>query len=139
MRHAPTGGDSACHDPGPGTGGLPSRQYSIEEFINTTSVSGAGFSHDGSRILLGSNKTGVWNVYSMPATGGEWTPITRSTTDNIGPVRYFPHDDRLLVRGDKGGNELDHLYVIGRDGSQRDLTPGEKLNCLLYTSPSPRD
>lgn len=111
----------------PAQSSLPSRQYSIADFVETTGVSGAGFSHDGSRLLLSSNKTGIWNVYSMPASGGEWTPITRSTTDNVYAVGYFPHDDRLLVTRDAGGNELNHLYVIGPDGRERDLTPGDKL------------
>ena len=106
---------------------LPSRQYSIADFVDTVSVSGASFSHDGSKILFSSNKSGVWNVYSMPAAGGEWTQVTRSTTDNIYAVRYFPHDDRILVTRDAGGNELNHVYVIDPDGKERDLTPGDKL------------
>ena len=42
-------------------------------------------------------------------------------------MRYFPGDDRVLVTRDQGGNELNHLYVIGRDGVERDLTPGDRL------------
>ena len=48
-------------------------------------------------------------------------------TDNNYAVAYFPADDRVLVTRDQGGNELDHLYVIEADGSERDLTPGEGL------------
>lgn len=67
----------------------PSRQYSIEEFIESTSVSGAFFSHDESKILFSSNKSGVWNAYSMPTVGGDWTAITRSDTDNNYAAGYF--------------------------------------------------
>ena len=105
----------------------PSKQYGIEEFIESVGVAGASFSADESRILFSSNKSGVWNAYSMPVGGGEWTPVTRSETDNVYAVAYFPGDDRVLVRRDQGGNELDHLYVIGADGKERDLTPGENL------------
>ena len=106
---------------------LPGRMYGIEEFVETVGVSGASFSADESRLLFSSNKTGVWNTYSMPVGGGEWTPVTRSTTDNHYAVAYFPDDDRVLVTRDQGGNELNHLYVIGTDGVERDLTPGAKL------------
>ena len=103
----------------------PSKQYTIEQFLNTTSISGASFSADESRILFSSNKTGIWNLYSIPVTG-EWTPITRSTTDSTYAVSFFPKDDRILFTRDQGGNELNHLYVL-KDGQERDLTPGEKL------------
>jgi dipeptidyl aminopeptidase/acylaminoacyl peptidase len=33
----------------------------------------------------------------------------------------------VLVTADKGGNELNHVYVRELDGTIRDLTPGEKL------------
>jgi dipeptidyl aminopeptidase/acylaminoacyl peptidase len=106
---------------------LPSRQYSIDEFIDTTSVTGASFSPDENRILFSSNKSGIWNAYTMPVAGGEWASVTASTTDNNYAVAWFPADDRKLVTRDQGGNELFHLYVIEADGSERDLTPGENL------------
>jgi len=106
---------------------LPSKQYRIEDFIETTGVTGASFSADESRILFSSNKSGIWNTYSMPVAGGDWTAVTKSTTDNNYAVSYFPDDDRVLVTRDQGGNELNHLYVIDTDGKERDLTPGDKL------------
>lgn len=105
----------------------PSRQYAIEEFVESVGVGGASFSADESRILFSSNKSGVWNAYTMPVGGGEWTAVTASDTDNIYAEAFFPDDDRVLVSRDEGGNELDHLYVIEADGSERDLTPGENL------------
>lgn len=105
----------------------PSRQYAIEEFVESVGVGGASFSADESRILFSSNKSGVWNAYTMPVGGGEWTAVTASDTDNIYAEAFFPGDDRVLVSRDEGGNELDHLYVIEADGSERDLTPGDNL------------
>ena len=105
----------------------PSRQYTIEQFLTTTSISGASFSSDESRILFSSNKTGIWNAYTVPVGGGEWTPVTKSTTDSTYAVAFFHKDDRILFTRDQGGNELNHLYVLTPDGRERDLTPGEKL------------
>ena len=105
----------------------PAKRHPIEDFIDTTGVAGASFSPDESQILFSSNKTGIWNAYTMPASGGEWTPVTTSTTDNTYSEAWFPADDRKLVTRDQGGNELNHLYVIDADGSEKDLTPGDKL------------
>ncbi len=105
--------------------------YSAAAFHNTTSYSGASFSADESRLLVSSDVSGVWGVYSMPVSGGEAEPLT----DSAGPVfaqSYFPGDDRFLYTGDQGGNELNHLYV-GSDGAGDvpegvvDLTPGENV------------
>ena len=62
----------------------------------------------------------------MPVGGGEWTPITNSTTDSTYAVSYFPGDDRVLFTRDQGGNELNHLYVRTPDGQEQDLTPGDE-------------
>ena len=105
----------------------PQKQYSIEQFMNTIAVQGASFSPDESRILFSSNKTGIWNAYTIPVGGGDWTPVTTSTTDSTFAVSYFPNDDRILFTRDQGGNELNHLYVRMPDGQEKDLTPGQKL------------
>jgi dipeptidyl aminopeptidase/acylaminoacyl peptidase len=105
----------------------PAKTYKIEDFVDTTSVGGASFAPDDSRILFSSNKSGVWNAYTMPAAGGEWTPVTQSATDNNYAVGFFPADARMLITRDQAGNELNHLYVIEADGSEKDLTPGENL------------
>jgi dipeptidyl aminopeptidase/acylaminoacyl peptidase len=105
----------------------PSKEYTIEQFMATTAVTGASFSADEKRILFSSNQSGIYNVYSVPVAGGEPAAITQSTTDNTTAVSYFPADDRILFTRDQGGNELNHLYVRETDGREKDLTPGEKL------------
>ena len=107
--------------------GRPSKQYTIEQFYATTGVRDASFSSDEKRILFSSNQTGVYNVYSVPVTGGAPTPLTSSATDTTYAVSYFPGDDRVLYTHDQGGDELNHLYVREADGKERDLTPGDKL------------
>lgn len=112
----------------------PARLYTIEQFMATTDVSGASFSSEESKILLSSDKSGVFNVYSVPIKGGEPTPVTQSTVESTYSVSFFPKDDRILFTHDQGGNENNHLYVIQR-GKERDLTPGTKLkaNFLQWT------
>jgi dipeptidyl aminopeptidase/acylaminoacyl peptidase len=93
----------------------------------STRILGASFSADESKILFSSNETGIFNVWTVPVSGGAASPLTRSTTDSTFAVSYFPKDDRFLYTRDQGGNELNHLYVMEADGKERDLTPGEKL------------
>lgn len=103
------------------------KQYTIEQFLKTINYGGASFSADENRILFHSNATGIFNAYSIPVGGGKAEPLTRSTTDSTYAVGYFPDDDRILYTRDQGGNENNHLYVRERDGTERDLTPGDKL------------
>jgi dipeptidyl aminopeptidase/acylaminoacyl peptidase len=105
----------------------PAKQYTIEQFFATTGVRDASFSSDEKRILFSSNQTGVYNVYSVPLTGGAPTNLTSSANDTTYAISYFPNDDRFLYTRDQGGNELNHLYVREADGKERDLTPGDKL------------
>ncbi len=54
-----------------------------------------------------------------------------STTDTTTSVSCFPNDDRFLFTRDKGGNELNHLFVQVPSGEERDLTPGDKLKAAF--------
>lgn len=103
------------------------KRYTIEQFMATTSFSGVSFSNDEKQILINSNETGIFNVYAIPVAGGKPVAMTKSTTDSTYSVGYFYNDDRLLFTRDKGGNEQNHLYVRETDGSEKDLTPGDKL------------
>lgn len=101
--------------------------YTAEQFYDTVSIGGASFSHDGSRLLIHTDETGVFNVYAQPVDGGERVALTESDDDARFAVSYFPDDDRVLFTADEGGNELNHLYVREPDGATTDLTPGENL------------
>lgn len=102
------------------------KQYSIEQFMDTTRVGGSSFSPDENSILFHSNKTGIFNVYTMPLSGGEAAQLTTSTKESTYIVSAFPNDARFLYSYDKGGNENSHIYIRELDGKERDLTPGDK-------------
>ncbi len=102
------------------------KQYTIEQFMDTTRIGGASFSPDEKQILFHSNKTGIFNVYTVPAAGGEASQLTDSTKESTFAVSYFPADTRFIYTYDKGGNENNHLFVKEANGTERDLTPGDK-------------
>lgn len=102
------------------------KQYTIEQFMETTRIQGSSFSADEKSILFSSNKSGIFNVYSIPVSGGTARQMTNSTKESTYAVSYFPNDARFLFTYDQGGNENNHLFVMGLDGKETDLTPGEK-------------
>jgi dipeptidyl aminopeptidase/acylaminoacyl peptidase len=102
-------------------------QYTIEQFLATTTWAGASFSPDGKQLLVSGNQTGVFNAYSIPVSGGAPRQLTDSKVNAIHVAGWFPTGDRILYGSDQGGNEQTHLYVRNADGTTRDLTPGDKL------------
>lgn len=111
-------------------------RYTARQFFETTSFGmasprGVAFSRDGRNLLISSDRSGVFNVYALPLAGGEPVQITRSTTNATQALSYFPNDDRILFTADQGGNELNHVYVRLPDGTDRDLTPGERHRAMF--------
>ncbi|HVF56879.1 MAG TPA: S9 family peptidase [Pyrinomonadaceae bacterium] len=102
------------------------KQYTIEQFMATTRIGGSSFSPDEKSILFHSNKSGIFNVYTVPVAGGAPQQLTNSTKESTYAVSYFPTDARVLYTYDRGGNENSHLYLRETDGTERDLTPGDK-------------
>ena len=102
-------------------------RHDARTFYDTTSVRGASFSADGDWILFTSDETGVFNAWRTPIAGGKAEQLTRSETNAISTIGYFPGDDRFLYTADVGGDELNHLYVQYPWDAVTDLTPGEGL------------
>ncbi len=103
---------------------LPVKRYDARTLFSNTAVAAAGFSHDGTKVLVSSDKSGAFNLYALPVAGGEPERLTTSA-ESQWAVSYFPSDDRVLYTEDKGGDEIYHLYVRAVDGTTRDVTPGD--------------
>ena len=67
-------------------------QYSVADFYANKGFFGASFSPDRQRILVASNTSGIWNAYAVPVAGGDLEPLTKSTTNSIFAISYFPAD-----------------------------------------------
>ncbi|TRZ43709.1 S9 family peptidase [Robertkochia solimangrovi] len=105
--------------------------YTIKQFLDTENVFDNSFSYDDSKILLTSNKTGIYNLYTVPSSGGEFIPLTESDSSSILGVSYFPKDDRILFRMDDNGDEVYKIYLKDSTGVKR-LTPAENVRTLFY-------
>jgi dipeptidyl aminopeptidase/acylaminoacyl peptidase len=108
------------------------QQYTIEQFINTTTIFGSSFSFDEKNILFTSDKSGVYNVYSMSIDTKEVKQLTASDSNSIYSLSYFPNDNRFLYDSDKGGNEIWQIYLQNEDGTSKNLTPFGEARAVYY-------
>jgi len=111
-------------------------KFSAAAFYQTTAyglASGAGhaFGPTSGDLLITSDQSGVFNAYRLNPETGDISPLTASTTNPINAVSWFPSDERMLYTSDGGGDELNHIYVRGVDGSVKDLTPGDNIKAAF--------
>jgi dipeptidyl aminopeptidase/acylaminoacyl peptidase len=111
---------------------LDLKQYTIEQFMDNEAVRGGSFSPDKSNLMVSSNRSGIYNVYTVPSTGGEMTAITSSDSTSIFAESYFPNDNRMLLSADGNGDEIDHIYVRELDGTIKDITPEKEAKSNFY-------
>ncbi len=106
-------------------------QYTIAQFMDNEAVFGSGFSPDNSKVLITSNRSGIYNMYTLPSAGGERTPLTASDSSSVYSISYFPNDERILFRMDGNGDEIYKLFVMDGDEITR-LTPAQNARALFY-------
>ena len=99
--------------------------YSIEQFYKNTNVSGGSFSSDGSKLLVSSNETGIYNLFEIPIDGSPAKQLTSSEKESFFGLAYFPNSDKVLLSYDQGGDENNHIYMRDEEGTITDLTPFE--------------
>lgn len=100
-------------------------RYTIEQFYDNLSIGGGSFSANETRLLVSSNQTGIYNVFTLNVDGSGEQQLTFSDNESVFAVSYFPEDDRFLYSADQGGNEISHIYMQEPDGTVTDLTPWE--------------
>ncbi|MBC2839382.1 S9 family peptidase [Robiginitalea sp. SC105] len=106
--------------------------YTIEQMMDNENVGGGSFSPDNSKLLVSSNRSGIYNMYTVPTSGGDFVPVTASDSSSVFAISYFPDDERKLFRMDNNGDEIWHIHLMDRDGTSRDLTPDEGARALFY-------
>jgi len=125
------------------------RQYTIDQFYKNVNTWFAAFSPDETKILVSSNETGIYNVFEISLSDGSKRQVTSSTADSFFAIDYVPGTGQILYSADKGGNEIDHIYLLGEDGTTVDLTPGDAVKAsfngfskdkkVMYFSTNSRD
>jgi len=103
----------------------PPDLYSIEQFYNNTRIGGGAFSEDETKLLVNSDESGIFNVYEINIADASKKQITFSEVESFFAVDYVPGTNQILYSADKGGNEVNHIYLFQEDGTSKDLTPEE--------------
>ena len=99
------------------------KKYTINQMMDNERVFGGSFSADNSKLLVTSNRSGIYNMYTVSTSDGKFEPITKSDSSSIFATSYFPKDNRMLFRMDNNGDEIYHIYMRELDGSVKELTP----------------
>jgi dipeptidyl aminopeptidase/acylaminoacyl peptidase len=100
------------------------KKYTIEQFMDNTSIFGSSFSPDEKKVLFTSNESGIYNAYEVGIKGGDPQQLTKRE-ETTRALSYFPEDERIVLMSDKGGNELYHIYIRKPNGEIEDITPYE--------------
>jgi dipeptidyl aminopeptidase/acylaminoacyl peptidase len=100
-------------------------KYSIEQFYQNNRIGGGSFSDDETKLLVRSDESGIFNVYEIDIVSGVKTQKTFSEKESYFAIDYLPGTNQILYSADKGGDELNHIYLMNEDGATTDLTPGE--------------
>jgi hypothetical protein len=80
----------------------PFETYTIEQFLETTSVGGGTFSPDESKLLVHSNENGTYDIYEMDIeTGKKMFSLLLPTPPTPSPT-YQMATDSCLLRTMKG-------------------------------------
>lgn len=111
---------AACQQPEK----IETETYTIDQFYENTRIGGGAFSEDETKLLVSSDQSGIFNVYEINIEDSSKKRITFSDTESYFAIDYVPGGG-ILYSADKGGNEIDHIYLLEGD-STIDLTPGEE-------------
>ena len=102
------------------------KQYTIEQFYKNVQLYGGNFNTDESRLLVGSDQSGIYNVYEISIADSSMRQITSSTVESFFAQDYVPGTGNVIYTADKGGNEIEHIYLLNEEGTSTDLTPDPK-------------
>ncbi|MBK9336121.1 MAG: S9 family peptidase [Lewinellaceae bacterium] len=108
------------------------KQYTIEQFYKNEQIGGGAWSPDETKLLAHSNKTGIYNLIEINVADGTQRQVTSSAVESFFAIDYVPGTGQILYSADKGGNEIDHIYLLDTDGFTKDLTPAEQEKANFF-------
>jgi TolB protein len=84
-----------------------------------------GWSPDGKTITFCGERGGKFDVYTIPAAGGEETQLTKDSVHNDGP-EYSPDGKYIYFNSSRSG--LDQIWRMRPDGSDQERVTSDKTN-----------
>ncbi|MEO8405579.1 MAG: prolyl oligopeptidase family serine peptidase, partial [Chitinophagaceae bacterium] len=100
------------------------KQFAIEDLYDNVTINDVGFNKDESKVLVNSNRTGIFNVYELTIADSSLQPLTRSSKESCFGDNYIPGRNQFIYSSDKGGDENSHLFLAAKgDTAGKDITP----------------
>ncbi len=95
------------------------------------------YSHNGSKIVFASNRSGQMQLYIMNADGSNVVQVTDTTNGYNGGPFFSPNGSQILYRADYDKKDYLQIYCIGCDGKNRkQLTINDAVNWAPYWHPN---
>ena len=111
-------------------------QYTMAQFMDIVQINGGAFSPDESKIMINSKESGIFNAVEIDIATGKQTVLTASTDNAVFSQSYFPTDSRIVYSSDKGGDEINHIFIKGLNGKSKfwrmELRPKENVLCFQW-------
>lgn len=108
------------------------KTYTIGQMMDNEAIGGGSFSPANDKLLVHSNRTGIYNAYALSIENGEMEPLTKSDTSSVFTTSYFPNDERILLSMDNNGDEIYQIYLRDTTGTITNLTPFEGARANFY-------
>ena len=85
--------------------------YSLDKFLMTREIGGAAWSPDGKRVVVVTNLSGRFNLWTVPSEGGWPQQLTVSDQRQTHPA-WAPNGSWIVYQSDYDGNEKWDLYMV---------------------------
>ncbi|NKI32713.1 alpha/beta fold hydrolase [Croceivirga thetidis] len=108
------------------------KTYSIAQMMDNEAIGGGSFSSNSDKLLVHSNRTGIYNAYALSVEDGTMEALTASDSSSVFTTSYFPNDDRILLSKDNNGDEIYQIYLRDTTGTVTNLTPFEGARANFY-------
>lgn len=115
----------------------PTTLPTMDDFAAVVTYGGAvSFSPDGSTLAVINNRSGQYNIWLQPLTGGRQTQLTFYTDNAVRDLAWSPDGARILYIADYQGNEKHQLFLIPAEGGDaQTLTNDPEVQYFLGDSP----
>ncbi|WP_158566745.1 S9 family peptidase [Actinomadura craniellae] len=95
-------------------------------------------SPDGAAVAYSSNAGGVFDLWTIPASGGRPRRLTHLSDQAVAQIAWTPDGKSLVFTADREGDEQYRLYMVGVDGG--DVTEvGHGPDCQRVLADEPFD
>jgi dipeptidyl aminopeptidase/acylaminoacyl peptidase len=87
----------------------------LEDLMTLRDAAGAAWTPDGKDIIISTNITGRYNLWSVPVAGGFPQQLVQSE-ETQSAIAVSPDSETILFQSDKAGNSIHDIFTLPRSG-----------------------